>query len=95
MTKTPFENRKVRRPLGSEPTSDGAFFLAALAVGFAMLTLFAVLLLAEVVGFVRILPFFALPAVLFVASAVLAWRWAVGEAEAAVVRDVADRTSRR
>ena len=95
MTKPRFDTRKARRPLGSEPTSDSAFFVAALAVGFSMLTLFAVLLLADVVGLARILPFFALPAVLFAVSAVLAWRWATGEAEAAAVRDVVDRASRR
>jgi hypothetical protein len=95
MTKTRFDIRTVRRPLGSELTSDSTFLLAALTVRFAMLTLFAVLLLADVVGLARILPLFALPAVLFVVSGVLEWRWAAGEAEAAAVRDVADRSSPR
>ena len=77
----------MRRRVPTEPTSDGGFFAAALVLGFAMLTLFAVLLLADGVGFARILPFAAVPALLFGTSAVLAWRWATEEAEAAVVRD--------
>ncbi len=59
-----------------------------------MLTLFAVLILADVVRLASMLPFFAIPVVFFVASAVLAWRWASGEAPTAV-RDAQRVTCRR
>ncbi len=77
----------MRRRVPTEPTSDSAFFAAAVVFGFAMLTLFAVLLFADVVGLAGILPFAAVPALLLVTSALLAWRWATREAETAVVRD--------
>ena len=91
--KPPFRRSNRRRRVATEPTSDSAFFLAALVLGFAMLTLFALLALADPVGLADIAPFFAIPAVLFVTSAVLAWRWATGESETAVVREVAERES--
>jgi hypothetical protein len=90
-----FRRSNERRRVATEPTSDSAFFVAALVLGFAMLTLFAVLALADPVGLADILPFFAIPAALFVASAVAAWRWATGESETAVVREVDDRESVR
>jgi predicted branched-subunit amino acid permease len=80
---------------GTEPTSDRAFFLAALALGLAMLALFAVLLLADVVGLARLLPFFALAAVLFLAAAVLVWRWATSEGEVEALQAEADRAVKR
>jgi hypothetical protein len=60
-----------------------------------MLTLFAVLTLADVVGLTRMLPFFALPPALLVASAFLLSRWATGEAEASAAQEVAHRNHER
>jgi hypothetical protein len=71
--------------------SDRAFSLAASALGLAILALLAVLLLGDVVGLARLLPFFALAAALFLAAAVLVWRWATGEAEVEALQAEADR----
>jgi hypothetical protein len=91
--KPQFQRPNLRRRVATEPTSDSAFLLAALVLGFAMLTLFALLALADPIGLAGVLPFVAIPAVLFAASAVLAWRWATGESETAVAREIADRES--
>jgi hypothetical protein len=56
-----------------------------------MLTLFAVLTLADVMGLAYMLPFFALPPGLLVVSAFFLWRWAIGEAEASTAQEVAHR----
>ena len=76
---------------------DIVFSLALFALGCGMLALLGVLALADAAGLAAILPFIALPAALFVASAVLAWRWGLREAEAAAVEEVVHRarTSRR
>jgi hypothetical protein len=89
MTKTPFDTRGASGRADQEATSDGAFALAASALALAMLALFGVLLLADVVGLARILPFAALPLALFLASAFLLWRWALGEARMSTAQDVA------
>src|SRR5688572_22741225 len=47
MMKTPLDERDARGRVNQEPTSDNAFALAASALAFAMLTLFAVLALAD------------------------------------------------
>jgi hypothetical protein len=92
---TGFRNSEMGRPAGTEPAPDRAFFMVALALGLAMLALLAVLLLADVVGLARLLPFFGLAAALFVAAAVLVWRWATGEAEVEALQAEADRALKR
>ena len=52
----------MRRRVPTEPTSDSVFFAAAVVFGLAMLTLFAVLLFADVFGLAGILPFAAVSA---------------------------------
>jgi hypothetical protein len=89
MTKTAFDNDVVRDGSGDAVTSDSVLFLGALALGLAMLALLGVLALADVVGGARVLPFFALPPALFIASGVLLWRWMSAEAEEAAVREIA------
>jgi hypothetical protein len=92
MTKTPFDTRGASHGADHEATSDGVFALAASALALAMLALFGVLLLVDVVGLARILPFAALSLALFFASAFLLWRWALGEARMSTAQDVAHRT---
>ena len=89
MTKTPFDDDAVRDGVGNAVTSGSVLFLATLAFGLAMLALLGVLALADVVGVGSILPFFALPPALFIASGVLLWRWMSGEGSGAAVREVA------
>ena len=91
MTKTPPDSRDGRGPVSQEPTSDNAFALAASTLALAMLTVFSVLILADVVGLTHILPLFVFPLALLVASAFFAWRWATGEAEVSAAREVAHR----
>jgi hypothetical protein len=91
MMKTPFDQGDARGRVGQEPTSDNPFALAVSALALAMLTLFTVLILADVVGLIHILPLFALPLGLLVASAFLLWRWATGEAEASAAEEVVHR----
>lgn len=78
-------------PVHQEPTSDSAFALGASALALAMLTLFAVLIFADVVGLTQMLPFFVLPPALLVAAALLLQRWATGEAEASAAREIVHR----
>jgi 4-hydroxybenzoate polyprenyltransferase len=66
--------------------------ISGLAVG--MLTLLAVVALAGVEKWTRVVPFVGLPVALLVASALLLWHWAAAEAEAAAVRE-ADRATQR
>jgi hypothetical protein len=89
MTKTRFDKDAARGGVGNAVTSDGALFLATLAFGLAMLALLSVLALADVVGAAGVLPFFALPTALFLASALLLWRWTSGEREEVAVREIA------
>jgi hypothetical protein len=89
MTKTRFDNDGARGGVGNAVTSDGALFLASLAFGLAMLALLAVLALADVVGVASVLPYFALSPALFLASALLLWRWTSSEGEEVALREVA------
>jgi hypothetical protein len=93
--KTTFHSRDARGRANQGLTSERAFVLAASALALSMLTLFAVLTLADVVGLTRMLPFFALPPALLVASAFLLSRWATGEAEASAAQEVAHRNHER
>jgi hypothetical protein len=79
MTKTTFHNEAVKGGVRNAGAADSLLFFAALAFGFAMLALLGFLALADVVGVAHILPFLALPPALFVASAVLLWRWISAE----------------
>ena len=80
-----------RGPVHQEPTSDSAFALATSALALTMLTLFAVLILADVLGLTQMLPFFVLPPALLAASGFFLWRWATGEAEASAAREIVHR----
>ena len=95
MRNTRFDNLSSTRSVRKAPEPETWFFLAALAFGLAMLSLLAVLILADIVALAHILPFFALPLVLFIASAPLVRRWVKGEAEKAAIEEVAHRASRR
>jgi hypothetical protein len=94
MRNTRFDNLKAGPSVGKAPHQETALFLVALTLGLAMLSLLAVLLLADIVELSHILPFFALPLVLFIATALLLRRWGKGEAEAAAIEEVAHRASR-
>ena len=91
MRNTRFDNLRSRRSVRKAPNLEASLSLAALAFGLAMLSLLAVLLLADIVAFSRILPFFALPLVLFIATAPLFRRWVKREAEEAAIAEVAHR----
>ena len=94
MRSTPPDKLKVGRSVGKAPDQEIALFLAALTFGLAMLSLLAVLALAGVVELTHLLPFYAVPVLLFIASAALLWRWGEGEAEVAAIEEVAHRASR-
>jgi hypothetical protein len=91
----PSDTRDARGRVNQGLTSERAFALAASALALSMLTLFAVLALADVVGLTRMLPFFALPPALLVASALFLWRWAMSEADASAAQEVAHRNHER
>jgi hypothetical protein len=91
MRNTRFDNLRSRRSVRKAPNLETSLFLAALAFGLAMLSLLAVLLLAGIVALSQILPFFALPLVLFIATAPLLRRWVMREAEEAAIAEVAHR----
>jgi hypothetical protein len=95
MRNTRFDNLKARPSVGKAPHQEAALFLAALAFGLAMLSLLAVLALAGVVELTHLLPFYAVPLLLFILSAPLVRRWVKGEAEEAAIEEVAYRASRR
>jgi hypothetical protein len=90
MMKTSF-HRDARGRVDQELASDNAFALAASTLALAMLALFAVLVLADVVGLTHILPYVALPPGLLVASAFFLWRWAKDEAETSTAQEVVHR----
>jgi hypothetical protein len=94
MRNTRFDNLEAGPSVGKAPHQETALFLAALTFGLAMLSLLAVLALAGVVELTHLLPFYALPPVLFIVSAALVRRWVKGEAEEAVIEEVAHRASR-
>lgn len=93
--KTPLDTRNMRGRVNQESTSERAFARSASALALAMLTLFGVLALADVVGLTHMLPFFALPPALLVASALFLQRWAMGEAEAPAAQEVVQREKAR
>ena len=94
MRNTRFDNLEAGPSVGKAPHQETALFLAALTFGLAMLSLLAVLALAGVVELTHLLPFYAVPVLLFIASAPLLRRWGKGEAEVAAVEEVAHRASR-
>jgi hypothetical protein len=91
MRNTRFDNLRSSRPVRKAPNLETSLSLAALAFGLAMLSLLAVLLLADTVALSHILPFFALPLVLFIATAPLFRRWVKREAEETAIAEVAHR----
>ena len=70
-----------------EPTSDRAFLLVISTLGFGMLALLAVLVLAGDWGLVGVLPLFVFPLVLLVGSAGILLRWVLAEAKEAAARE--------
>jgi hypothetical protein len=95
MRNTRFDNLRARRSVDKAPNQETALFLAASSFGLAMLSLLAVLALGDIVDVAQILPFFALPLVLFIATAPLLRRWMKGEAEQAAIRGAAGLSSKR
>jgi hypothetical protein len=95
MRNNPPDKLKAGPSAGKAPHQETALFLAALTFGLAMLSLLAVLALAGVVELTHLLPFYAVPLLLFIVSAALVRRWGKGEAEEAAIEDVAHRASRR
>jgi Zn-dependent protease with chaperone function len=93
MRNTRFINLEAGRSVGKAPHQETALFLAALTFGLAMLSLLAVLALAGVVELTHLLPFYALPLLLFIVSAPLLQRWWKGEAEVAAIEEAAHRAS--
>jgi hypothetical protein len=95
MRNTRFDNLGARRSVNKAPNQEAALFLAASPFGLAMLSLFAILALGDILDVAQILPFFALPLVLFITTAPLLRRWMKGEAERAATREAADLSSKR
>ena len=95
MRNTWFDNLRARHSVNKAPNQEAALFLAASSFGLAMLSLLAVLALGDIVELAQILPFFALPVVLFIATAPLLRRWMTGEAERTAIREAADLSSKR
>jgi hypothetical protein len=93
MTETRFVSSDARRQVRDAPNTETALFLAILAIGLALLSLFAVVAFAAFVELAHILPFFALPLVLLVLSVLFLRRWAAGEAAAEAVQDIVHRSS--
>jgi hypothetical protein len=85
----------ARRQVRNAPNTETALFLAILAIGLALLSLFAVITFASFVEFAHLLPLFALPLVLLVASALFLGRWAAGEAAETGIQEVAHCLSSR
>ena len=94
MRNAPPDKLKAGRSVGKAPDQETVLFLAALTFGLAMLSLLAVLALAGVVELTHLLPFYAVPVLLFIASVALLRRWGEGEAEVAAIEEVAHRASR-
>jgi len=93
MTKTRFVSSDARRQVRNAPNTETALFLAILAIGLALLSLFAVVAFATFVELDHILPLFALPLALLVLSALFLRRWTAGEAAAKAVQDIVHRSS--
>jgi hypothetical protein len=94
MRNTRFDNLKAGPSVGKAPHQETALFLAGLSFGLGMLSLLAVLALAGVVELTHLLPFYAVPLLLFIASAPLLRRWGKGEAAVAAIEEVAHRAPR-
>ena len=60
-----------------------------------ILTLLAVLAVADVVGLARILPFIALPLALLVVAAIFVWQRPIGEARVSAAYEAARRDHER
>jgi hypothetical protein len=95
MRNTRFDNLGARHSVDKATNQETALFLAASSFGLAMLSLLAVLALGDIVELAQILPFFALPLVLFIATAPLLRRWMKGEAERTTIGEAADLSSER
>jgi hypothetical protein len=87
MTKTRSDGPSARRALDEEPTSDTGFLVGISTFGLGMLALLAVLAIAGELGLGGVLPFFVVPLVFLVGSALFLWRWAAAEAQAAALRE--------
>lgn len=85
------ESRGARGSRDKTPDSDMALFVAALAFGLAMLSLFAVLAFANVKALGDVAPFFAVPVLLFITSSVLFLKWGEGEVDEAAHEEAATR----
>jgi hypothetical protein len=81
------DNPDARSSIRVEPASDRAFLLVISTLGFGMLALLAVLVLAGDRGLVGVLPLFVLPLVLLVGSAGILLRWVLAEAKQAAARE--------
>jgi hypothetical protein len=97
MTKTRSDGPSARRALDEEPTSDTGFLVGISTFGLGMLALLAVLAIAGELGLGGVLPFFVVPLVFLVGSALFLWRWAAAEAQAAALREAptGDQSARR
>jgi hypothetical protein len=95
MRNTRFDTLGARRSVNKAPNQEAALFLAASPFGLAMLSLFAILALGDILDVAQILPFFALPLVLFTATAPLLRHWMKGEAERTATREANLSSKRR
>jgi hypothetical protein len=95
MRNTRFDTLGARRSVNKAPNQEAALFLAASPFGLAMLSLLAILALGDILDVAQILPFFALPLVLFTATAPLLRRWMKGEAERTATREANLSSKRR
>jgi hypothetical protein len=97
MTKTGSDGPSARRAFDEEPTSDTGFLVGISTFGLGMLALLSVLAIAGELGLGGVLPSFVVPLVLLVGSALVLWRWAAAEAQAAALREAptGDQSARR
>ena len=95
MTETRFVSSNARRQARKAPNTETALFLATLAIGLSLLSLFAVIAFASFVELAHLLSLFALPLVLLVASALFLRRWAAGEAADKGIQESARYSSNR
>jgi hypothetical protein len=91
MARAPLDTGNARGKDHQQPTSDKGLAMAMLVFAIGMLTLFAVLALADVVGLAHILPFVGLPLGLLAIAAALVWHWLSGEARASAAFELARR----
>jgi hypothetical protein len=95
MRNPPFSRLEAGPSVGKAPHQETALFLAAVTFGLAMLSLLAVLALVGVVELTHLLPFFAVPLLLFIGSASVVRRWVKGEAEEGAIDRIAHGAPRR